>query len=200
MQKLRALSKERLDELVRLVRTRAFMIIWDNLNISFRVGEQRDGSKDHFDNGCTATLVALFGVEFGGLPLHLKPNRDSRLPVLDWDHSDTLPSLEQVQQIEEAQLWHIKDILFDTYPNLRTRLAGRIPVAPIVNSIPLHKTEQFPLPAMHIDESSLEGTLKVLRAILCDSLKLTGDALENHGIVLCAGDQLTISLLDKVSL
>jgi hypothetical protein len=52
---------------------------------------------------------------------------------------------------------------------------------------------------MHIDESSLEGTLEVLNAIICDALKLSADGLEMHGIVLCAGDQLSISLLDKVS-
>ena len=55
------------------------MIIWDNLNIAFRVGEQRKGSKDHFDNGTTATLIPLY--EFG-LPLDLKPPRDNRRPVI----------------------------------------------------------------------------------------------------------------------
>jgi hypothetical protein len=36
------------------------MVIWDNLNIAFRVGEQRKASKDHFDNGTTATLIPLY--------------------------------------------------------------------------------------------------------------------------------------------
>ena len=51
---------------------------------------------------------------------------------------------------------------------------------------------------MHIDKSSLEGTLEVLNTIICDALKLFADRLEKHGIILCA-DQLSISLLDKVS-
>ena len=52
---------------------------------------------------------------------------------------------------------------------------------------------------MHIDKSGLEGTLEVLNTIICDALKLSADGLEKHGIILCAGDQLSISLLDKVS-
>lgn len=59
-----------------IARTWAFMIIWDNLNIAFRVGEQRKAFLDHFDNRTTATLVPLCGVEFGGLPLDLKPKRE----------------------------------------------------------------------------------------------------------------------------
>jgi hypothetical protein len=51
---------------------------------------------------------------------------------------------------------------------------------------------------MHIDESSLEGTLEVLKGIITKTLKLTGEDLEKHGIILCAKDQLTMSLLDKV--
>ena len=53
---------------------------------------------------------------------------------------------------------------------------------------------------MHIDESSLEGTLQVIDSIISQTLKLSGDGLEKHGIIMCAGDQLTISLLDKVRL
>jgi hypothetical protein len=174
------------------------MIIWDNLNIAFRVGEQRKASKDHFDNGTTATLVPLFGVEFGGLSLDLKPKRDSCLPVLNFGPEDLLPSLEQVQQVEAAQLWHIEDILYDSFPGLRKRFANDIPLPPDIQSIPLHKTEQYPLPAMHIDESSLEGTLKVLNTIFCETLKMSTEDLQKHGLVLCAGDQLSISLLDKV--
>ncbi|KIM89792.1 hypothetical protein PILCRDRAFT_2083 [Piloderma croceum F 1598] len=52
---------------------------------------------------------------------------------------------------------------------------------------------------MHVDESSLEGTLKVLNTIFCDTLKMSAEDLQKHGLVFCTGDQLTISLLDKAS-
>jgi len=88
VRKIKALGQERLLEIIGLTGTRAFMIIWDNLNIAFRVGEQRKASKDHFDNGTTATLIPLFDVDFGGLPLDLKPRCDSRKPIIDFDATD----------------------------------------------------------------------------------------------------------------
>ena len=199
IRKIKDLGQERLLEIVGLVGRRAFMIIWDNLNIAFRVGEQRKASKDHFDNGTTATLIPLYDVEFGGLPLDLKPPRDNRRPVINFNHEDMLPSRQQVQQLEEEQLWHIEDILFDAFPALRNRFKDKIKPIPDILSIPVHQTEQFPLPAMHIDESSLEGTLQVLNEIITKTLKLSGDGLAAHDIILCAGDQLTMSLLDKVT-
>ena len=198
IRKIKDLGRERLLEIVGLVSQRAFMIIWDNLNIAFWVGEQRKASKDHFDNGTTATLIPLYDVEFGGLPLDLKPPRDNRHPVIDFNHEDMLPSRQQVQELEEEQLWHIEDILFDAFPALRDRFKDKIKPVPDILSIPVHQTEQFPLPTMHIDESSLEGTLQVLNEIITKTLKLSGDGLVAHGIILCAGDQLTMSLLDKV--
>jgi hypothetical protein len=174
------------------------MIIWDNLNIAFWVGEQRKASKDHFNNRTTATLIPLYDVEFGSLSLDLKPPRDNQRPVVDLNHQDMLLSRQQVLELEAEQLWHIEDILFDAFPNLRNRFKDQIkPVANIL-PIPVHKTEQYPLPAMHIDESSLEGTLHVLETIITKTLKLEGNGLEKHGIILCVGDQLTLSLLDKV--
>src|SRR5882762_2197287 len=99
---------------------------FDVLNIAFRVGEQRKALKGHFDNGTTATLIPLYDGEFGGLPLDLKPPRDNRRLVINFNHEDMLPSRQQVQQLEEEQLWHIEDILFDAFPALRNRFKDKI--------------------------------------------------------------------------
>lgn len=74
--KIKQLGRERLTMMREIARSRAFMVIWDNLNIAFRVSEQRHNPKDHFDNGTTATLLPLYDVEYGGLPLELLPSRD----------------------------------------------------------------------------------------------------------------------------
>jgi hypothetical protein len=199
VRKIKELGQERLAKILGIARTQAFMIIWDNLNIAFRVGEQRKGSTDHFDNGTTATLIPLFGVECGGLPLSVLPPRKTRLPVLEFKREcDLLPTLRQVLDIEAAQRWHIEEILFDAFPTLRKRFASSILPPPCVHDIPLHKTEQYPLPTMHIDESSLDGTINVFGCIFGSTLKFTGAELERVGVVLCAGDQLSCSLLDKV--
>ena len=53
---------------------------------------------------------------------------------------------------------------------------------------------------MHIDESSLDGTLEVLNTIITRHLKFTVEDLQKHGILICAGDQLSKLLIDKVNL
>ena len=102
-----------------------------------------------------------------------------------------LPSCQQVLELETEQLWHIEYILFDAFLDLHNSFKDQIkPVANIL-LIPV-------LPAMHIDELSLEGTLHVLETIITKTLKLESNGLEKHGIIFCVGDQLTLSFLDKV--
>ncbi|KDQ57976.1 hypothetical protein JAAARDRAFT_107360, partial [Jaapia argillacea MUCL 33604] len=195
---LKMISEECMKKIIEITKTHAFMVVWDNPNIAFHVAEQRTGSKDHFDNGTTATLIPLYGVEFGEFKLSMKQQRETWLPAVKFGLDDILPPLEQVKQIEAVQLWHIEDILFDFFPSLRRRLEDSIPAAPMVLPIPVHKTEQYPLPAMHIDESSLDGMVEVLETIVEKHLKMTAEDIEKHGVILCAGDQLSVSLLDKI--
>ncbi|KAF9475260.1 hypothetical protein BDN70DRAFT_915054 [Pholiota conissans] len=176
-----------------------FLLIWDNINFAFNVVEQRHDSKDHFDNGTTATLVLLFKVVENAPPLALKPPRTNHIPILNFTAADLLPNPEEAARVQDGQLWHIKDILFDAFPNLRKRFAHSILPPPVGQQVPVHKTEQYPLPAMHINESSLEGTLHLLKTIFCDSLQLTEDDIRRKGVVICAGDHLSLSLLDKIS-
>ena len=53
---------------------------------------------------------------------------------------------------------------------------------------------------MQIDESSLDGALEVLDTIVTCHLKFTAEDLQKHVILICAGDQLSKLLIDKVSL
>jgi hypothetical protein len=198
--KLKQLGAERLEEIHAVSHTQAIMIVWDNLNIAFNVTEQRHDSKAHFDNGTTATLIPLFGIEFGGLPLDLLPHRSNCLPLLPFGTADLLPSLEEARRVEDGQLWHIQDILYDAFLELRDCFRHEIVAAPSVCQIPLHKTKQYPLPAMHINESSLDGTLEVLNTIVTRHLKFTVEDLQKHGILICARDQLSKLLVDKVNL
>ncbi|KIO18611.1 hypothetical protein M407DRAFT_40834, partial [Tulasnella calospora MUT 4182] len=67
---------------------------------------------------------------------------------------------------------------------------------PTVHKIDLHTTQQYPLRAMPIDESSLDGTLGVIDNIIRSQLHMSSKDLEEHGIVFTHGDNLTISLID----
>ncbi|TDL14454.1 hypothetical protein BD410DRAFT_683998, partial [Rickenella mellea] len=153
---LKRLSQELREKAKTVVRQMPCMIAWDNINIAFRKAEQRHNNKDHFDNGTTATLIPLYGVEKGGLPLELLPRRTSRRQLLDIDPiKDTLPSPSQAVELEKAILWHIEDMFVGAYPVLRRRFPDKVTPPLVVNPIPLHKTEIYPLPAMRIDESSI---------------------------------------------
>ena len=116
--KIKTLGAEKLCKIVGIAKTHMFMVIWDNINIAFHVGEQWKASKDHFDNRTTATLIPLFGVDFGGLPFDMKPKCNLYLPVLYFGPKDLLPSIDQVQQVKAAQLWHIEDLLYESFSSL----------------------------------------------------------------------------------
>ncbi|KAJ7739115.1 hypothetical protein B0H14DRAFT_3515886 [Mycena olivaceomarginata] len=68
-----------------MVQEKACMIVWDNLNIAFKVAEQRHNSKDSFENGTTATLIALYGVLRGELELEILEPRTNRRPIVDFE-------------------------------------------------------------------------------------------------------------------
>ena len=96
-------------------------------------------------------------------------------------------------------LWHIHDYFFDAYPQLRLRFKDVDLKPPSILPIPIHKTEQYPLPAALIDESTIDGTLDVINHIFFRTLELTDDDIRKHGPFLSAGDQLTNALTDSVS-
>ncbi|KAJ6514380.1 hypothetical protein C8R47DRAFT_1282359 [Mycena vitilis] len=100
LRKVNILGQERLAEIRKTAHEKMIMLIWDNLNFAFRVGQQRLGSNDHFDNGTTATLVVLWGLVISDLPLDLLSPRKTRLPVLEFTAGDLLPSLQDVQQLD----------------------------------------------------------------------------------------------------
>lgn len=196
---IKQLRDEQLEKIVHLAHTRAFMLVWDNLNFAFRVGEQRLDSKDHFDNGTTATLVPLYDVAFGELSLSLLRPRKTRLNVLDFTPQDLLPSADCIQQLEDAILWHIEDIFLSAYPTAQHRFRDEHGKVPMVDPIPVHTSKQYPLPAMPVDEGSIDGTIEVLDTLIQKVLKLTEADVRRHGVIMCAGDQLTNSLVDKAS-
>ncbi|KAJ7054575.1 hypothetical protein C8F01DRAFT_995323 [Mycena amicta] len=198
--KTKDLGLERIQHMLRVVSTSVVMIIWDNLNIAFRVGQQRSDSKDRFDNGTTATMIPLFGVKPGELPLSLLSPLKTATPNLEFRLDlDYLPTPAACKALQEAHLWHLEDILLTQFPKLREQFKASITPPPTDIYIPVHKTEQFPLPAMEIDESTIDGTIKVIETI-ARTLKLdTAEAIEKHGVIFGAGDLLSLELLLKAS-
>ncbi|KAF7289742.1 hypothetical protein MIND_01347800 [Mycena indigotica] len=200
---VKKLSTEGLVTIQEVFRTSMVQIVWDNLNIAFRIAEQRMGSKNHFDSGTTATMIPVFDpatgkhAAHGTLPLETNPSRERTLPVLDWTADDILPSPQEAEQISQTCLWQLKRIALEHIPGVTDVLRESLGECPTVHQIPLHKTEQYPLPAMKLDESSLDGTIEVYETIL-RNIGVNDEALRKHGIMFDDGDLLTDSLKEKV--
>ncbi|KAF7341771.1 hypothetical protein MSAN_02031500 [Mycena sanguinolenta] len=178
-------------------------LVWDNLNIAFRVESQRLDNKNHFDNGTTATLIPIYNpftneprTARGTLPLSMKRPRTSTMPTYSWTAADTLPSPSDARKTEECLIWQLKSIALEHIPEF-AHLKSLLGPCPEVDQIQLHKTEQFPLPAMHEDESSLEGTITVITKLL-EQLQTSSEDLKDHGLVFANGDLLTDNLINTV--
>jgi hypothetical protein len=197
------LSAEAMDRLKALPLKQMCAIVWDNLNIPFRVEAQRLKSKNHFDNGTTGTLLPLWNpetretvTELNTLPLDMKPPRTTTHPQFDISGEDVILSGEDGLELIKACIWYFKNIAVEHIPAFH-RFRTNLPECPAVDLIDVHKTEQYPLPTLHIDESSIDGTIDVYNSFL-DALGITDAVVEQHGIILTHGDLLTNSLISMV--
>lgn len=188
---------------LRVLQNQMCSILWDNLNIPFHVNEQRFGSKDHFDNGTTLTLLAVFDPDVpdgttahGTLPLSMKPPRLSRRPIVDYPHEAVVPKKASLAQLGRTSLWTLMDLAIANVEGL-DRLHDQLPDYPTVEQIRVHKTKQYAQPARHIDESSIDGTIEVFLAQF-KHLGVTAEFIKKHGLFFGDGDLLSMGLADKV--
>ncbi|THU95833.1 hypothetical protein K435DRAFT_797792 [Dendrothele bispora CBS 962.96] len=148
---IKTLSAENLSTVQQVVKKFMCSIAWDNINFAFRVESQHLTSKDHFDSGTTSTLIIQHDPDtntpatHGALSLDMKPPRTTTKQNI-CDHSLLLlPSVEHAQKLDDCSLWQLK----------------QLPSCPSIEKITPHTTQQYPLPAMHKDESSIDGTINV---------------------------------------
>lgn len=150
---VKKLSEEGLATIREVAKSGMVQIVWDNLNVAFKVAAQRLQSKSHFDNGTTATMIPVFDPATGAqalhgtLPLNMKPPRERTLPVLDWSPEDVLPSPESAAQLSESCFWQLKQLALENIPGVTAELKKELGECPEVYQIPLHVTPQYPLPA-----------------------------------------------------
>ena len=200
MKKIKELGKEQIAKACRVVCEEACLTVWDNVNIAYRKAEQQIDSKDHFNNGTTFTIISMHGVPYGSIPLSDLPPRLTRRITYNINPlEDILPSEDQGLELERMMLWHIEDILLTAFPDLQAQFCYLDLQPPSVRLVPIRKTEQYPLPAALINESTIDGTLDVIDHIFIRTLKLTEDEVKAHGPFISASDQLSISLTDIVT-
>lgn len=109
---------------------------------------------------------------------------------------DLFPSAKEAETVSECCLWQLKRIAMDHIPEL-ARLWIDVGGCPEVDQIAVHKTEQHPLLAMKLDESCVDGTMKVLLTIF-ENLGMTNEDWMKHGLLFVDGDRLSILLVDEL--
>ncbi|KAJ6500782.1 hypothetical protein C8R45DRAFT_820620 [Mycena sanguinolenta] len=202
---VKQLSKEGLQKIRDVCKSCMVQMVWDNLNIAFKVSAQRLDAKSHFDSGTTSTVIPVFDPStgqhaiHGTLPLSMKPPRERTLPVLDWCPQDVRPSPESAAQLSNSCFWQLKRMALEHIPGVSDELKKSLGDCPEVNQIPLHKSIQYPLPALKEDESTLEGTFTVYTRNL-QTMGMDDEQLEAHGLMFDDGDLLTDSLKEKARL
>jgi hypothetical protein len=139
----------------------------------------------------------LYGVLRGELELEILEPRTSRKPILDFEPMDTLPTVEQIVQTRRSALWHLRRIFLEWFPSLAAKFKDNLGDVPVIHAIPLHQTEQLPVPAMKIDESSLDGTIDVIDTVVTRTLQLNAAGMRVHSVMFAGGDLLSLNLTDE---
>ena len=91
--------------------------------LRFGAGEQRFSSKDHFDNGTTASFILLYDpdspdplkrVRRGSVPLSTKPKQQTRTAMFDIDPSKVLITPDGLVELSSVCVWQLRRVALDT--------------------------------------------------------------------------------------
>lgn len=178
------------EDAIRIVREAVlkdnWYIIYDNINLFMTVTDQRVDNADTQINGATATIVP--GKELGNVD---KPYNPQATLMLD----DFLPDDQAVKDAKVASQFYLVDVLQRHHSTYK-----RISMPPIreIRSLPIEQSVTYPIPAMEIDQSSVEGNLEILKFIIACTLLLPTTYFDNRKRVIIAGDQLTVARVETV--
>lgn len=172
--------------------------VYDNINWVLRVAEQVLGRKDSMENGTCATVFPLFGATCDDMKTSTFLDSFNNAPPLTRDHvllntseTDLFESM-----LEHAILRIIVSHGGETFARFKEDLAKMLPST--AESIPLHRTEVYPLRAMNIEEMTIKGNAEVLKTIF-EELSYDADSSALTDMVkVVFGDQLSVARLRSV--
>ncbi|KAF9344030.1 hypothetical protein BGX26_004888 [Mortierella sp. AD094] len=181
---LNSLNKDAEKRVREAVRTRPWLILYDNINIHNTKSDQRSDRLDSFDNGFAATIVIC--EDIGKLNPEKEVYKKLRL-------DDLLPNSKNHEHFKKVCGYHLTDVLSRYHEGHYTTSQ-----APIKDPLPLQKTETYLLPAMKIDQSAVEGNKDILETIIKKVLGLPEECFEDGLKIIIAGDQLTVARVRSV--
>ncbi|EJF62114.1 hypothetical protein DICSQDRAFT_44032, partial [Dichomitus squalens LYAD-421 SS1] len=178
--------------------TAPFGLVYDNINFMFKVAEQILGRKDSQENGTCATIFALQQASLSDMKAsHLLERFNAAPPLSVQDIIHTPAETTLFRQSLEHTILRVIVSQSPLFERFRDAVHSCLPATD--NKIPVHKTDVYPLPAMHIDESSITGNAEVIDTIFTD-LGFDVNALEFGELAkLTFGDQLSISRLRSIN-
>ena len=177
---LRTLSNDSLSRARYAAFRLQWMILYDNINIRFQKYDQRINNNDTFESGTTATIV--IGDDPG-------PMRDPEDFYYRLRFRDLIPDEASCVVLNDARKYHFIDVL--TRHHKKTFQYCSDP-KPAIDVLEPAKTETYPLPAMHIDQSTVEGNKQIIDRVR-QQLQLNRDDFTEDQKHFIAGDQLTVS-------
>lgn len=182
---------------------RLWFIVYDNINFTFRKASQRLHNLAEQINATTSAVIALpacfstptfrSACSVSGQNRQHGNRREITLDKL-------VPTPEEQGQLRSAFSHAIRSILLD---NLEGFTAGGSHAAEVAKQVAARKptirqlagagekTDFYPLPALDEEEASVKGTIRVVQALIRNTLKLTAEAASST-LRLFVGDWMTI--------
>ncbi|KAF9117910.1 hypothetical protein BGW39_001672 [Mortierella sp. 14UC] len=176
---VKSLTQDALELVRKFVQEHDWFLVYDNINIFNKKADQRGDNTDTMENGTTATIIG--GISLGDNGDDRKPGQPlDRLTIDDFKYDN--------EHRKKVLLHFIFSVLQRCHPACPSIT---VPPVPEKTKLIAEKSIHFPLPAMKIDQSSVEGNLEILRTVMQISLQLSPEYF-NGKYILVAGDNLTV--------
>jgi hypothetical protein len=180
LESLRRLSSDSLSRARYAAFRLQWMLLYDNINIRFQKYDQRINNSDTFESGTTATIV--IGDDPG--PMGRPEDYYHKLRF-----ADLIPGETSNRFLKEARRYHLIDVLVRHHKDSFQHCSEP---KLVIDLLKVTKSETYPLPAMHIDQSTIEGNKQIIEHIRKElELDPNGFSIDRKHFI--AGDQFTIS-------
>ncbi|KAF8593298.1 hypothetical protein BDV93DRAFT_429166, partial [Ceratobasidium sp. AG-I] len=143
-------------------------VIFDNINLVFKVAQQGLGHTNSQENGTCATLFELHKPTPRSLDRAIAKSAFLKAGPLKIEH--IIHNQEEKSDHRQLMIHAIARVIvktggeyFNQYQSLLD--ASQFAPAPVID---VHTTNIYPLPAMEIDESSINGVISVMDAIFAE--------------------------------
>ncbi|KAG0216207.1 hypothetical protein BGX31_000652 [Mortierella sp. GBA43] len=181
---LETLTEDALNNVRDAIKEHSWFLLYDNINFLNRKSDQRSDNKNTFENGATATIVITKGVE------KIRQDHNQHpAPCL----GDILPDERSNSHLQNVFRFHLVNVLqrhYSTYERCSVSVPSVRPPKP-------ETTEAYPLPAMKIDQSTVDGNVEIIETVMKSVLKLDPNDFSDDMMIIVAGDQLTVSRIES---